>query len=179
MLSLTPSCLVMVVSYQRESLIFFVLFFSETPPLSVSHSTARLTHASSCGVAIQTIPSSARPRKGRPSTAPCVGMERYRFHYEQRSGGPFLFLISVFLFFSDLLDIFKSSSFRFPDTNLDPSPLQAKTRHHVLFADTMGHISCRIMRPLSFHPYTGCLALISCELNGIFATFLCHQVPYL
>lgn len=116
-LSLTPSCLVMVVSYQRESLIFFVLFFSETPPLSVSHSTARLTHASSCGVAIQTIPSSARPRKGRPSTAPCVGMERYRFHHEQRSGGPFLFLISVFLFFSDLLDIFKGSSFRFPDTN--------------------------------------------------------------
>lgn len=106
-LSLTPSCLVMVVSYQRESLIFCVLFFSETPPLSVSHSTARLTHASSCGVAIQTIPSSARPRKGRPSTAPCVGMERYRFHYEQRSGGPFLFLMSVFLFFSDLLGHFQ------------------------------------------------------------------------
>lgn len=84
--------------------IFLFCFFSETPPLSVSHSTARLTHASSCGVAIQTIPSSARPRKGRPSTAPCVGMERYRFHYEQRSGGPFLFLMSVF---SDLLGHFQ------------------------------------------------------------------------
>lgn len=47
--------------------------------LSVPCSIAHLTHVSSCGVATQTIPSSARPRKDHPSMAPCVGMGRYLY----------------------------------------------------------------------------------------------------
>lgn len=39
-------------------------------------STAHLTRASSCGAATQKIPSSARPRKDPPSTAPCAGTGR-------------------------------------------------------------------------------------------------------
>lgn len=47
--------------------------------LSVPHSIAHLTHASSCGVATRTIRSSARPRKDRPSMEPCVEMGRYLY----------------------------------------------------------------------------------------------------
>lgn len=52
-------------------------FKCKTQSFSVPCSIAHLIHVSSCGVAIQTIPSSARPRKDHPLMAPCVGMGRY------------------------------------------------------------------------------------------------------
>lgn len=45
-----------------------------------SHSTAHLILVSSCGVATRRTPSSAKPRKDRPSTAPPAGTGRYFFY---------------------------------------------------------------------------------------------------
>lgn len=79
--SLTPA--VMTVLYQWKSSCYPVCaligrtFKCKTQSFSVPCSIAHLIHASSCGVAIQTIPSSARPRKDHPLMAPCVGMGRY------------------------------------------------------------------------------------------------------
>lgn len=80
MFNLIPGCLMMVELCIKCLCVFYYLN-SESESLSVPCSIAHLTHVSSCGVATQTIPSSARPRKDRPLMAPCVGMERYSYTF--------------------------------------------------------------------------------------------------
>lgn len=91
------------------SLIPALLFYHCAPrtliirSLSVPHSSAGLTHVSSCGVVTRTIHSSARPRRDHPLMEPCVGMERYSYstHTKKNThiGGKIEFdLLTILLF---------------------------------------------------------------------------------